>query len=414
MCISGLMVFFAYPLLFPVLLFIAVLIIRFLIKDESGFMYRYPRARIYCFPILFAAIFNRRLEPFLVYTAFFVFLIFGIVDLLKLHRQKPDSRRLKIEAAGLFILMFFTFAGFNAYRGFSRMAVSNNGTCAKVSAHCEILSNEIGRPYDIFSHGGSVIVTAFKGIHFIDAHNRRVLMPEFGRAVFSYYDPEKHLLVGGGKGSFTAFIYDTDSNRFLFKKELDKSDVIDVDYYNGKYYLLCESGNYIMIDASDYSMSIERRLLLGAYSLKINRRTGKIYIVSWVSGKILQIDARTNKIERTRCLWSPLYKIAVNEADDTILLSEPFRARIVELDGKTLKTKRTIKSGSGVFDIQYSPKTGRIYSANFFDGTYTESDYNTGEIVRKEFVGKRARGVYYDSKTGNKYIVSLCGVLRIK
>lgn len=413
-CVSGLIVVFAYPLLSPFLLFAAVLIIRFLVKDKSGFIYRYSSARTLCFFILLIAIFVRILDPIFVYFAFFAFLLAGVFSLLMLYMKNRDFPRLLLECAGLLILIVFTFTGYNAFRGFARMAINTNVSCKDVSAKCEMISNEIDRPYDVFSHEGNLIVTAFKGIHFIDAHNRRTLKPEFERAVFSYYDPENHLLVGGGKGSYTAFIFDTVSNKFLFKKKIDKSDVIDVDYYKGKYYLLCESGNYIILDARDYSMKLERRFILGAYSLKINRKTGKIYVVSWVSGKVVKIDAETNKIERTRCLWSPLYKIAINERDNTILLSEPFRARIVELDGNTLETKRGIRAGSGVFDIQYSSETGRIYGASFFDGSYTESDYATGEIVKKYFVGDRARGVYYDEESGNKYIVSSCGVFKIR
>ena len=413
--VSGLMIFFAWPLCLPLLLAAAALGARFLLRDTSRFANRYARARMLCLFCAAAAIPVQEAPALLLAgIGLLSVLTAGVIHLATLVKENRGFRRLALETAGLALLLGFTFAGYCAFRGAFGMFTRPSNSCA-VSPHCTLINRGIDLPYDIFTDGGGFIVTAYKGIHFIDAQRRQTYRPEFGYAVFSSFNPARRELVGGGKGgTYTAFIFDTRARKFLFKKEIKKSDVIDVAYFKGKYYLLCESGNFVILDARTHAMKTVRYLLLGAYSIRINGRTGKIYISSWLSGRLLKIDARTLEIESRAYLWTPLYKIDINERDNTVLVAQPFRSRVAVLDGNPLKPRRAVSAGFGVIDIQYSPEARRVFSANVFDGTFTESDSRTGKILKTRYIGNRARGVYHDPRTRKTYAVSKCGVFEVK
>lgn len=410
--LAALLTMLAMPVFILVWLAAAAAALRFVSKDKTDFLFRCEKSRVACFYLMLAACaFPGAVLLAAAGTA--AVLIEGLRYIAKLPRRGKLVRS-ALELAGLALIVAATVGGFSAFKTVVTISRSASYSCSGIPREASVISREIIEPYEIFAFGDRKIVSAYAGVHFIDEKNRRAFKPEFEYAVFDYFNPKTKIFAGGGKGTETAFVYDAGKDKFLFHEKIGRSDIMDTDFFNGKYYLLGENGNIILIDAKTYERRVVKTSVMFAYAMKINSRTGKLYISSWASGKIVKFDARTFKVEEERIFWSPVFNIDANENMNTLLVTLPFRSKIYELNGDTLTDMREIPAGFGVRDIVYAPNRNVIYAANNYDGTFTGTAYDSGVLLKKVFIGANARGVYRDPDSERLYAVSRCGVFEIK
>lgn len=410
---AALLTMLAMPVFILVWLAVLFAALRFVFRDSTGFVFRHEKSRVACFYLMLAAsVFPGAVILPVIGVA--AVLAEGLKYIARLPRRKGRLVRGALELAGLALIIVTTVGGFSAFRTVFAINRGASYSCSGIPREASAISREIIEPYEVFAFGERKIVSAYAGVHFIDEKNRRTFRPEFEYAVFDYFNPKTKIFAGGGKGTETAFVYDAGKDKFLFHEKIGRSDIMDTDFFDGKYYLLGENGNIILIDAKTYERRIVKTSVMFAYAMRINSGTGKLYISSWASGKIVKFDARTFKVEAERIFWSPVFNIDANENENTLLVTLPFRSKIYELNGDTLKDIREIPAGFGVRDIVYAPNRGIIYAANNYDGTFTETAYESGVLLKKVFIGANARGVYRDPDSERLYAVSRCGVFEIK
>jgi len=277
--------------------------------------------------------------------------------------------------------------------------------------------NRYLKPYDVTIYKNRLYINSFIGTYYGSLGNSMAdsrYLECAGDSDRSYLNPANSSYITGSVGKNDIFLYDIDKNICSCHKNAHYNRMMDFDHFGDKYYIVTESGKIITLDEKTCEMATHHGPTVNLYAIKINQKTGDMFLSSWTDGTFEKYDTRKLKMTGKRQLWTFLFGITLNESANTVMVAEPMNSRIIELDGKTLKTIRYLDAGLGVRDIQYAPDTGKIYSANYFDGTYTETDYKTGKVTRRVFIGRAPRGVFRDSTTGRIFASSDCGIFEIR
>jgi len=358
-------------------------------------------------------LFVARAVPFLYWLAMAVYIL-GVLFQGEIFAR---NRRAGHSLIAVFLWGTMTFIGYGVYSDAVGWVIADTAGCPDFSKTEEVEKLDdrglVKVPYDVVADERQVVANCRNNSVIIDTMGAKApatIDASFQRVV---YNKERNEYAGGTFWGNSIIVYDTGTWNIKARLDVEDSKLIDIDYDDGKYYLITEDGRFYIVNDDGFAVERFEKSRVSAYSIKIDSRRKKLYLTQWAMGCIVKFDLETMAPEKKKRFRTYVFGVDVDEEHGSVLMAQPTKSRIAVLDSETLAVRRYLDAGYGVRDVQLDAGRGVVHSANYFDGTYTQTSYETGEIIKKVPVGPLARGVYHDSGTGETYAVSKCGVFRI-